>query len=482
MNFPIPARFSARLMMALIPALLAGCAAVGPEHRIPQVPTGQGWLSPAGGELDPARLARWWQTLGDPALESVVERALARNPDLRQAALNIEAARVRLSLAEARTAPTVAANAGAQQRRLSRNSPEYNPQRSPDQTVADAGLDASWEIDLFGSLRRQRQSAQASLELSEAEATGLRISIAAETARTYFALRGAQRELAARQASVESLRRILDLVRARAQAGDLPRTELDRAQSRLDQANAALPVLEARRQSAAIALALLAGDLPESQIALAAAPGAEIALQPIPVGQRADVLRRRPDIMAAERKLAAATADTGVATAELFPKLTLSASAGFRALSGSALFDADSRRGAIGPLIAWRIFDGGRIRAEIRAAEIRQQVAAVGYEKAVLAALADAEKALNQYMHSLQSVAAQKTAVASTRRAAEATRQRYQLGDAPLAEALDAERELTDQQAMLAQFRAAATADIAALFKALGGGWDSPSNQAKSPY
>jgi len=235
-----------------------------------------------------------------------------------------------------------------------------------------------------------------------------------------------------------------------------------------------LPGIEARRQAAAIALGLLTGGLPESQLALTAAPGIDVALHAIPVGERADILRRRPDIASAERKLAAATADTGVATAELFPKLSISASAGFRALSGATLIDSDSRRGNILPLISWRIFDGGRVRAEIRAAEARQKSAAIGYEKAVLAALSDAEKALSQYDHALQGIAAQETAVASTARAAQTTRRRYELGDASLADALDAEREVADQQATLALSRASAASDMVTLYKALGGGWEAP--------
>jgi len=465
---------SPRLMAIAISFALASCAAVGPEHEVPTVATGTGWTSPTQGAIDTAALAAWWKTFGDADLERVVEQALANNLDLRQADLAIETARAQLGRAEANTAPVVTAKGSAQRSRSSLNGPEYNPQASPTQTVYDTGLDASWEIDLFGSLRRQRESAQAAAQMSEADAKALHTSIAAETARTYFALRGAQRELVARQASAKALQGVFELVQKRQRAGDLPTSEVERAQARLDQARALLSSIEARRQAAAIALGLLTGGLPESQLALTTSPGINVALHSIPVGERADILRRRPDIASAERKLAAATADTGVATAELFPKLTISASAGFRALSGATLIDSDSRRGNILPLISWRIFDGGRVRAEIRAAEARQKSAAVGYEKAVLAALSDAEKALSQYDHALQGIAAQETAVASTARAAQTTRRRYELGDASLADSLDAERELADQHATLALSRAGAASDMVTLYKALGGGWEVP--------
>ena len=465
-------RMPRRLMAIVLPFALAACAAVGPEHEVPVVATGPGWTSPNAGSVDAAALAAWWKTFGDAELERVVELALANNLDLRQADLAIEAARAQLGRAEANTAPIVAVKGAAQRSRASLNAPEYNAQASPEQTVYDSGLDASWEIDLFGSLRRQRESAQAAAQISQADALALRTSIAAETARTYFTLRGAQRELVARQASVEALQGVLELVRHRVKAGDLPTAEVERAQARLDQARALLPNIEARRQAAAIALGLLTGGLPESQLSLAASPGIDLALHAIPVGERADILRRRPDIASAERQLAAATADTGVATTELFPKLTISASAGFRALSDTTFIDSDSRRGFILPLISWRIFDGGRVRADIRAAEARQKSAAVGYEKAVLAALADAEKALSQYDHALQTIAAQRTAVSSTARAAQTTRRRYELGDVMLSDALDAERDLADQQAALALSQAGAASDMVTLYKALGGGWE----------
>jgi NodT family efflux transporter outer membrane factor (OMF) lipoprotein len=460
------------LSIAIFAALLAGCAAVGPHHVVPEVNIGQGWQAPQANPAQITDISAWWRTLGDPELTQVVERALARNLDLRQAEANIEASRAMLQHAQALGSPVLSASGSTQRRRLSVNSPEYNKLISPNQTFSDMGLDASWEIDLFGSLRRQRESAQASLQETEAEAAAQRISIAAETARTYFMLRGAQRELAARQTSVKALQQILTLVQIRQQAGDVPLSEVDRARARLDQAREALPGIEAQRQAAVLALSLLAGDPPEAMQPLSHTQGPDIALTPIPVGGRADILRRRPDIIAAERKLAAATADTGVATAELFPKLTLSASGGFRALSSANLLDPDSRRGSISPLISWRILDGGQVRAEIRSAQARQQGAAIGYEKAVLSALADAEKALDQYQHALQSISAQQTALASTGRLAATMRSRYEQGDVSLADALDAERELADQQATLAQLQTSAASDMATLYKSLGGGWE----------
>ena len=463
---------SPSLLALLLATLLAGCAAVGPEHHVPDVATGDGWIGGTSAPVDSDTLTQWWTTFHDADLDRLVEQALAHNFDLRQADLAVAAARAQLGKADAAFAPGLSAKASSQANHASRNSPEYNPQRSADTTVNDIGLDASWEIDLFGSLRRQRESAAANAAVSAADASALRMSIAAETARTYFTLRGAQRELAARQTSVAALQRTLSLIQQRRQAGDVADADVERAQARLDQARALLPGIAARQQAAVIALGLLTGGLPESHLALVSNTGQDIELRAIPLGTRADILRRRPDIASAERKLAAATADVGVATAELFPKLTLSAGAGFRALSGAALIADDSRRSSLLPLISWRIFDGGRVRAEIHAAEARQQAAAVGYEKAVLSALGDAEKAVSQYTHSLASVDAQSTAVTSTLRVAATTQRRYDLGDASLVDALDSQRELADQQAALAQVRTQAATDMVTLYKSLGGGWE----------
>lgn len=467
----MPRHLTATVLPLAISVMLTACAVVGPEHEVPAITTGSGWTSPAQGRIDTAALATWWKSFGDADLERVVKQAQANNLDLRQADLAIDAARAQLGRAEANTTPVVTAKGSVQRYRTSLKSPEYNPQRSLNQTVYDAGLDASWEIDLFGSLRRQRESAQAAVQMSEADAAALRTSLAAETARTYFTLRGAQRELTARQASAKALQDILALVLKRQQAGDLPMAEVESAQARFDQARALLPDIEARLKAAALVLGLLTGGLPESQLPLTTSPGIDLALHTIPVGERADILRRRPDIASAERKLAAATADTGVATAELFPKLTISASAGLRALSDFDLIDSDNRRSSLLPLISWRLFDGGRVRAEIHATEARQESATIGYKKAVLVALSDAEKALSQYQHALQIIAAQEAAVASTARAATTTHRRYELGDVSLADALNADRELADQQAALARSRTSAASDMVTLYKALGGGW-----------
>jgi outer membrane protein TolC len=223
--------------------------------------------------------------------------------------------------------------------------------------------------------------------------------------------------------------------------------------------------------AAALGLGALLGRLPESEAALAATPPPDIALAPIPVGERADILRRRPDVRAAERRLAGATADVGVAKAEWFPKLTISASAGYEALKGSQLFNQPSQLWSVAPFVSWRILDGGTIRAQIHASQARQEEAALAYESAVIAALTDAERALLGYRLALETTGAQRAALDSARRTYRHAEQRFQHGDIALMDLLDAERNLRADEDAYARSQTDAAIDLVALYKALGGDW-----------
>lgn len=466
-------RFSATRAAVLASAALLAACATGPQYRAPRMDTGKGWAQPAD-TAAPKALATWWRALGDPTLDRLVETALAQNPDIAQARARIAEARALRDAAAGAEVPSLQAEASVNQRRQSENGPlpiGVIPGVDRDQTIHDVGFDAAWEIDLFGRTRHAVESAKAQLQATEDAANGVRISVAAEVARAYLTLRGAQRELAVRTAAVETLRRIVGTVRGRAAVGDLAQGDVDRAQARLDAAAAALPGIRARIRAAALGIGVLLGQLPESELALADNKSPEITLAPIPVGQRADVLRRRPDVRAAERRLAAATASVGAAAAEWFPRLAISASGGFQALELGDLLKSSSQTASIMPLISWRIFDGGRVRAQIRAAKARRQAAAQAYEKTVLSALADAERALGNYRFALESVRGQRAALASARRSYGHAERRFQLGDIALADLLEAELSLQQAEDAYAQTHTAAAVDLIALYKALGGGW-----------
>jgi NodT family efflux transporter outer membrane factor (OMF) lipoprotein len=453
-------------------ALLALGCKVGPDYTAPRVDTGRGWAQPA----DPGapQLDRWWRLFNDPTLDRLEQAALGGNLDLRQAQARIREARALREAAAGGRWPALDARGSVTREQQTLDGPlpiQKIPGLARDITVYDAEFDATWELDLFGGVRRQVESAQAQAQAAVEQARDARVSVAAEVARTYLTLRGAQLELEARGQGVEALRRILETTRTRAAAGDVAQVEVDQAQAQYQDAAAALPGLRAQARAAALGLGALLGGLPESEAGLADTPPTHWTLAPIPVGARADLLRRRPDVRAAERQLAAATAQVGVARAEWFPKLSIGASAGYQALQSSQLFTQPSQMLSVGPLISWRIFQGGAIKAEIHAAEARQEQAALGYEKAVLGALADAERALVTYRLALDTVRAQDDLLATCRRSYRHAERRHRAGDIALAELLQAEGRVRDAEDAQARARTGAAIDLAALCKALGGGW-----------
>ena len=468
--------YALRAMVAALGTLLLGACAVGPNYRgPPPVDTGSGWTQPDAAAQAQADLSTWWTTLGDPTLDRLVTTALSDNLDLRQAQARIAEQRAMRDRAAGGYAPSVGASGSVTRRRLSENGAlpiGSIPGLTRDQTIYDAGFDAGWEIDLFGGTRRAVQSAEASMQAAQDDAQGVRVSIAAEVARSYLTLRGAQRELAAREASVKTLKQTTDLVSRRFDVGDAAQADVDAAQARLAAAGASLPSIQARLRAAALGLGVLLGAPPEHEMALLDTTAAQITLVPIPVGQRADILRRRPDVRAAERRLAARTADIGVATAQLFPKLSIGAGGGFQSLDASNLFESASQTFSIMPLISWRVFDGGRVRAEIHASEARQQQAAIAYEKVVLGALGDAERALSDYQLGLDAVQRQHDALEAARRSYAHVQSRFKAGDIALTDLLGEERILRDAEDAYVRTHTATAINLVALFKALGGGWD----------
>lgn len=469
--------------IAFVSALLTACA-VGPEYRSPPpVETGGGWTEPVTGASAPAELTRWWSALGDPVLERLIDTAVTENLDLRQAAARIDEARALRDRVAGNQAPVVAAGASVTRRRQSENGPlpvGAIPGLNVTQTIYDTGFDAAWELDLFGANRRALEGASARLQATEVEAQGVRMRIVAEVARTWFSAVGAGHELRAQQAAVTTLQQTLDLVRRRAALGDASMADVDAADAQRAAAEAALPDIQARRRAAILGLGALLGAPPEHELALLEAAPSSLILLALPVGERADVLRRRPDVLAAERRLAASTADIGVATAELFPKLSVGLGGGFQALDAGDWFESPSTRASILPLISWRLFDGGRVRAEIRAREAVEQQAALAYEQAVLAALGDAERALGDYRAGLDTLERRLAALGASQRSHSHASARFAAGDIARVEWLAAERLLREAEMSAVRARTAAAVQMVALYKALGGGWDAEAATASS--
>jgi NodT family efflux transporter outer membrane factor (OMF) lipoprotein len=471
------------LALALTCALLTACAAVGPDYREPPpVDVGNGWTLPLASE-SAAALAHWWSTLDDPVLDRLIATALAQNLDLRQAAARVDEARALRDRVAGEALPAVGASASVNRRRQSENGPlpiGTIPGLDAVQTIYDAGFDAAWEADLFGARQRALEGASARLQATEIEAQGVRMRIVAEVARTWLAAVGVGYELHAQQATLDTLQKTLELVRLRHASGDAAAADVDAAYAQWATVNALLPDIRTRRRAAVLGLGVLLGAPPERELALLDGPLALCTLQALPVGERADVLRRRPDVLAAERRLAASSADIGVATAELFPKLSIGVGGGFQALSTGNWFDVSSSRFSILPLISWRLFDGGRVRAEIRAREAAERQAALAYEQAVLNALGDAERALGDYHGGLDALTRRQTALDAARASQGHARTRYAAGDIALVELLAAQRSLHEAETAVARAHTGAALQLVALYKALGGGWDAPATTAQT--
>lgn len=464
--------FPPRLLAVLLSAALAGCT-VGPDYRAPKIEVGEAWV----GAIDAGAVdAAWWQSFDDPMLSALVDRAIAGNKDLTEAGARLREARALRDAARGRALPQAGVGALATQNRLSENGQlpvGKVPGLGRDLSIFDGGFDASWEIDLWGGTRRAVESAEARTDAAQEAQRGTMIQVIAEVVRVYIELRAAQSLEANAVADATAQEDIARLVAARLRAGLASRADLARAETLARGTAASVPQHGAEADAAAFRLALLVGEPPEVIYESLRTP------RPLPsvnrevrAGLRSDLLRRRPDVRRAERELAAATADIGVATAELFPRFSLLGGVGFQARGLDDLISSDSLRFQIGPALRWPLFSGGRIRAQIRAADARADAALARYERAVLEALADSETAINRYAAAGAVCAEREAAHASAAEAAELARRRYRAGEEDLTALLQAELAQRAANRADLQARAAALQQFAALYKALGGGWE----------
>ncbi|MGB3211585.1 MAG: efflux transporter outer membrane subunit [Desulforhopalus sp.] len=460
------------LKLSVCILILSSCT-VGPEYRQPALDSGSEWTleTVADSQVD---FIEWWKRFADPTLNNLVERAVSDNFDIRQAISRIEEVRALYNFTSATHFPTVDASGSVSRRRQSENGTlpiSSIPGLDRDQTIYELGFDAIWEIDLFGGTRRALEAADARLDEAMELRRDIQLSITAELVRRYIELRSFQNELAVRQKIIETTRETYNLVRRQYEAGEVAAAQVAQADTRLKTQQAELPAIEAEIRTAALAIGLLLGNVPESELSLLDQQPQSFMLTAVPVGTRADLLRRRPDIRAAERRLAAATADIGIATAELFPKLTLSAAGGFEALSSGNLLQSSSQTGLFVPILSWRIFDGGRIRAQVKVQEEVARQSALGYEKAVLTALSEAEQALTRYHYGLLSIRRQDESVATAKINQDYAKTRYEMGDTSLLELLDAEQTVYEAETTYTRLHRVAATQLVSLYKTLGGGW-----------
>jgi NodT family efflux transporter outer membrane factor (OMF) lipoprotein len=463
-----------RLIAALAVLSLAACA-VGPKYDQPPVVSfSDKWVSP----VDTAAVdAQWWRSLNDSVLSDLVERAVIQNSDLEVADARLREARANRDATAGQRLPQADIAGSATRNRISENG-EIPINRIPgfkrDLWLYEVGFDASWEIDLWGHQSRAVEGATARAQAAGEARRDALVRVIAEVVRSYVDLRSAQEQLTSATADAEAQENIAKLVDQRFQGGESSRFDYVRAEAQARTTRAAVPGFEAAAHAAAYQLAQLTGQLPEALSMLLGTP-VPLPRSPTSVsaGLRSELLRRRPDVRQAERQLAAATADVGVATSELFPRLSLVGSIGEQSQTGGNLLTQSSNQFSVGPALHWPVFAGGSIRANIRAAGARADGAAAAYEGAVLAALSDSETAINRYAAAERTQQDREIARQQSDEALTLARQRYRAGEDDLIVLLDAQSAYTIAEQQSISARASTLAALASLYKSLGGGWES---------
>jgi NodT family efflux transporter outer membrane factor (OMF) lipoprotein len=532
------------LTFGALAVALCGCT-VGPDFKPPHADTPAQWHDMTRAASDAASNAasgtseirstpnpsadpdpHWWRSFGDPTLDSLIDRALKGNPDLQEAVLRIAQAREQVNAAAAQGLPNVRASASYMREQLglkgllqsqgvydraaqlgAPGSPlddiapglgaraQRGAQQALDQLTApvnlwQAGFDASWELDLFGRVRRSVEAANAQTQAAIESQRDAQVSLEAEVGETYLQLRGAQVLRAVTLALVDQQRQIVELARDSAKHGLERDVDVERAEAQLDATTALVPQYEQQIAQAMNALAVLTGAAPgalDAELAVPAtaagpaataaattAPTAALPATPpdVPVGLPSTLARRRPDIRRAEASLHAATANIGVAVAQFYPDISLTAQAGTRATTPHDLVHWSNLFWSWGPGISLPIFEGGALVSNLRLSKLEQVQAALDYRKTVLVALRDVDDALAVYRTDQVRSTRLDARVAAQRRALDLARDSYRKGIASFVDVLDAARETSEAERDAEQARLQVCTDLVALYKALGGGWD----------
>ena len=457
--------FAAAAASTLV-ALQAGCA-VGPTyHATAEAPVALTALDP---RLTPdAPQPTWWRTFGDPELDTLIRRGLAANLDVRVAVDRVRGARALFTENQLNLLPHLSTDAGYS--RSKEQVPGFGTDRV-DIEQADVGFDAAWEIDLFGHVRHQVEAARADAEAARDDLREAQVEVVSEIARNYIALRGAQAREAVAEENAQTAADTLHLTEVRGQIGTGDPVDTESARARLEATQAAIPVLRAQAAEAANHLAVLIGERPGGLDAELAQPAPAHLAAPaaVPIGDATDFLRHRPDVQAAERRLAAETARTGVATADLFPRVSVTGFVGFLSGDVSALFKKNAQAWAVSPSVTWPGLDIGSAAARLRAQRAAGDESLANYDQTVLRAVEDLQNALVNYRQRQQEVVSLSQQVDASRRAADLAHIRYKEGRIDFLRVLDAERTRLEAEDALTQAQTDANTDVVSIYKALGG-------------
>jgi len=467
------------IALAVVACFVTGCTtapAVGPDYTRPDLQLPQHYLAQS---TDPATdLSQWWQGFNDPQLDQLIRLALAQNLDLAQASARVEQARAGLGEAQATLLPSASLNAQATRAHQSVETPlgqVLNSQQGFDRygSAYEAGIGASWEIDLFGGLRRGREAALAEYQASAAGAAATRLAVAAQTADTYIALRGLQARLEVARNQVRTQEDLLATLNLLLGKGLVPELQVRQVEGTLALVRSSVPVLEAAQDTAMNALDVFVGSAPGTHRAQL------VTASPIPVapaigatGTPGDLLRRRPDLIVAERRLAASNARIGMSIAEFYPKFSLGGMIGSAtAISGGNLFTNGATEASAMLGLRWRLFDFGRINAQIAGARGQEAEALAAYRQSVLRATADVENALTDMAQRNRQATTLEQGTLAWYQARQSSFAAYEKGVVSLIEVLQADEKLLQASDMRMQAQTEAGRAAVAAFKALGGGW-----------
>jgi NodT family efflux transporter outer membrane factor (OMF) lipoprotein len=484
--------------LSLLALLLASGCTVGPNYRAPTPPAPPAFAGPqVSGSADAVDLAHWWQAFGDPELTRLVELGLKQAPDLQTAESRVREARYAVVQARAAGLPSIDGAGNAEYLKFQRiggsdvgdlvnsvtngsgaSTTTGTPSIPTSFHTFSAGFDASWELDIFGGVRRQVEAARAQAEAATWNARDARVSLAAEIASDYLQMRGYQEQQRIAQSEADRQQRSLDILAHTAQVGLVPQGNAIRQRTQLAEAKAQIAPLEAQARTQMHALAVLVGEQPETLIGELSTAQPLPAVPPlVPPGLPVDLIRRRPDVRAAERQLGAATADIGVAVADLYPKIALTAMPQLATAWLGGFFLGKSFQLTAQGQASFPIFDFGRRRAVINERKEQREQAYIQWRQAVLGALRDVEDALVRVDAEQRSNAELRGGVADAKRSLATVQAQFQVGLQDYTPVLDGQQQLLQAQNSLSQSDVRLRQDVASLYKALGGGW----SQADAP-
>jgi NodT family efflux transporter outer membrane factor (OMF) lipoprotein len=466
----------ANVIVSMCLAVLVGCA-VGPNYQQPKTSTPPQWNSLNGGETNgPVDLAQWWKNFGDTNLDAYIAIAIRSNLTLRVAEARVRESRAQKGIVQANLWPSLSGNGSYSRNRYSGNGfPPLSsfPGLPLDYNLYDANFDAAWELDVFGGTRRAVEAAGAQIGAAEYDERDVLISLLAEVARNYISARAYQERLAIARDNIKVAQDALELTSNRFVHGLGTDLDVEQSKALLSTTESRVPSLETGFDESVRSLAVLLGQQPDALMdEMSAKRDIPITPPMVPVGLPSELLLRRPDVQKAERNLAAATAQIGVAKADLFPKFSLTGIAGFQSTSAGNWFDYASRYWTAGPTVQWELFEAGSIMANIHVQNAKQEEALNTYQQTVLVALEDTENALTAYAKEQVTRESLNQSVEANRKSLELSTQLYKSGLADFIRVLNSEQSLFVTQEALVESDQNVSQNLVQLYKALGGGWE----------